>query len=140
MEKPCLIDQNEFPDDDVLLRHLGNAKLAYDNLFEEINENYPLYESEWRFYKDGYNWLLKTKKKSKTIFWIAVFPNLFKTTFYFTDKAGDLIVNSDLGQEYKDQFANGKYYGKIKAISVVIQEPANLDNVKVLIEIKEKLK
>ena len=140
MEKPCLKDQNEYPNDEVLSRYLGEVKNTWDAFIYFLKENYPLFSTEWRYYNDGKNWLFKITKKKKTICWISVFENRFKTTFYFTAKAEELLRSSKLKKEYVDQFINGKNYGKIKGLTVEINEPADLDMTKILIEIKEKVK
>ncbi|MBN2590554.1 MAG: DUF3788 family protein [Sedimentisphaerales bacterium] len=140
MDKPCLNDKDEFPDDEVLSRYLGKTKTVWDSFMEFLNESYPSFTGEWRYYNDGKSWLYKLTKKKKTISWISVWDNMFKTTFYFPDKAEDLIVNSKLKKEYKDKFVNGKKYGKIRGITVEIKKPADLATTKKLIEIKEQLK
>jgi len=136
MNKPCLNDKDEFPDDDVLSRYLGEVKTVWDSFMEFLNETYPSFTGEWRYYNDGKSWLYKLTKKKKTISWISVWDNMFKTTFYFPDKAENLIVNSKLKKEYIDKFVNGKTRG----LTVEIRKPTDLATTKKLIEIKEQLK
>lgn len=140
MEKLSLNDQKEFPDDAVLSQHLGDTKKAWDTLTSMINENHPLYTTEWRYYNDGKSWLFKVTKKKKTICWVAVFDKKFKTTFYFSAKAEVLITGSPLKKEYIDQFVSGRRFGKIRAITVEVKKPADLETTELLMEIKEKLK
>ncbi len=140
MDKPCLNDKAEHPDDEVLSRHLGQAKHAWDSFAELIRESYPLFSCEWRYYNDGKSWLYKITKKKKTVCWVAVFPGLFKTTFYFPDRAEELITASDLKKEYVDQFVHGKRYGKIRGVAVAVKKPADLRATKTLIDIKEQVK
>ena len=140
MDKPCLNDKEEFPDDEVLSRHLGKVKTVWDTFMDFLEESYPSFTGQWRYYNDGKSWLFKLTKKKKTISWISVWDNMFKTTFYFPDKAEELIVNSKLKKEYKDQFVNGKRYGNTRELTVKIKKPADLATTKKLIEIKEQLK
>lgn len=140
MERPCLNDKDEFPDDEVLSRYLGKTKTVWDSFMEFLNETYPSFSGQWRYYNDGKSWLYKLTKKKKTISWISVWNNMFKTTFYFPDKAEDLIVNSKLKKEYIDKFVNGKRYGKTRGLTVEIKKVSDLASTKKLIEIKEKLK
>ena len=140
MEKPALNNPDDYPDDAVIKQHLGDAKTAWDQYAGILRNEYPQFTPEWRYYKDGHAWLCKVTKKKKTIHWIAVFQGYFKTTFYFTEKAADLIKNSNLKQEYIDQFITGKTYGKIKGVSVSVRQPSDLDMTRILIGIKEKLK
>ena len=136
MEKPCLNDEKEYPDDEVLSRHLGKVKNTWDLFIDFINENYPSFSGEWRYYKDGKSWLHKITKKKKTICWISIYKNKFKTAFYFSEKAEELITNSKLEKDYINQFYENKF-GKIRGIIVDIKASADLNPVKTLIEIKE---
>jgi hypothetical protein len=140
MEKPCLNDHNEFPNDEVLSRYLGKVKTTWDLFNNFLSENYPSFSGEWRYYRDGKSWLYKLTKKKKTICWVSIYPNKFKTTFYFSDKVENLITRSNLDQAYMDQFINGKRYGKIRGITVEIKKSTDLNPTKTLIEIKEQLK
>ena len=140
MEKPCLNDKNEYPDDEVLSRYLGKAKNTWDLFMNFLKENYPAFSGEWRYYRDGKSWLYKLTKKKKTISWISICHNKFKTTFYFPDRAEELIKASKLKKEYIDQFIHGKKYGKIRGITVEIKKSTDLNATKALIGIKEKVK
>ncbi|MFC1555520.1 DUF3788 family protein [candidate division KSB1 bacterium] len=140
MEKPCLKDENEYPDDEVLERYLGEVKETWDFFIDFISKDYPAFSGEWRYYNDGKNWLHKITKKKKTICWVSVFHDKFKTTFYFSDKAEQLILESKLEKSFIDQFIHGKRYGKIRGLTVEIKNPLDINTTKILIEIKEQLK
>ena len=140
MEKPCLNNKDEYPNDEILNHYLGKVKIAWDSFSDFINESYPSFSGEWRYYNDGKNWLYKITKKKKTICWVSIYHNLFKTTFYFPDRAEELITKSKLKKEYIDRFIHGKRYGKIRGITVDIKKSTDLDTTKTLIEIKEQLK
>ena len=140
MEKPCLNNPDEYPDDAVLDRHLEETGNVWDAFIKLLKEDYPSISGEWRYYNDGKNWLFKVTKKKKTVCWVAVHSRMFKTAFYFSDRAEDLIIKSKLKKEYIDQFASGKRYGKIRGIIVEVRKPADLKTVRELIEIKEQLK
>lgn len=140
MEKPCLNNKEEYPDDKVLSRHLNKVKDTWDSFIDFISESYPMFSGEWRYYKDGSSWLYKITKKKKTICWVSVYENHFKTTFYFPDKAEEFITASTLRKQYIDQFINGKKYGKIRGITVTIKKPVDVTSTKKLIKIKEQVK
>jgi hypothetical protein len=140
MDKPCLNNKDEYPDDDVLSRHLGGAKCAWDSFFAFLKEDHPSFATEWRYYNDGKSWLCKVIQKKKTVCWVSVWDRLFKTTFYFPDRAEELIATSELAREYVDQFVHGKKYGKIRGVTVAIQKSADLKATKILIGIKERVK
>jgi hypothetical protein len=140
MEKTCLNDKNEYPDDEVLSRYLGKAKNTWDLFMNFLKENYPAFSGEWRYYRDGKSWLYKLTKKKKTISWISIYHNKFKTIFYFPDKVEELIKASKLKKQYIDQFIHGKKYGKIRGITVEIKKATDLNATKTLIDIKEQIK
>ena len=139
MEKPCLNDKDEYPNDEVLRRYLGKVKNTWDSFADLLDESYPSFSREWRYYKDGKNWLYKITKKKKTICWVSIYNNKFKTTFYFPDKAEELITASKLKKAYIDQFIHGKKYGKIRGVTVEIKKSTDLNSIKTLIEIKERV-
>lgn len=140
MEKPCLNNSDEYPDDEVLGRCLGEAKTTWDSFLALINEDHPSFSAEWRYYKDGKSWLYKVTKKKKTICWVSVRSGAFKVGFYFSDKAEELITASKLKKAYVEQFLHGKRYGKIRAVTVVVKKVADLKAISTLIGIKEQLK
>ncbi len=140
MEKPSLNDKNECPNDEVLSRELGKAKGAWDSFIAFIKESHPSFSGEWRYYNDGKSWLCKITKKKKTVCWVSVWPGMFKTGFYFPDRAEDLIKKSKLSKKYVDQFVNGKKYGKIRGVTVEVKKTADLSATKILVEIKEQFK
>ena len=136
MDKPVLKDKEQFPTEEVIFSHIGEAKTHWKKLFAYINSKYPEFSSEWRYYKDGQAWLLKTQKKSKTIFWLSVVENAFLITFYFGDKAEPAILNSEISESLKESFKTGKRYGKIRGITIQIESEDDIDNVQKLVEIR----
>jgi hypothetical protein len=140
MEERCLNNKDEFPNDEVVSRHLGSVKRTWDSFMGLIKEDHPSFSGDWRYYNDGKSWLYKVTKKKRTICWVSVYPSAFKTTFYFPDRAEDLIVASKLKKEYVEQFTQGKKYGKIRGVTVTIEKPADLNATKILIEIEEQVK
>jgi hypothetical protein len=140
MNEPILKDPNEFPDDDVLSRILGRTKKAWDAFMDHLKATHPEATAEWRYYKDGHNWLYKVTKKKKTICWVSVCHHMFRTAFYMGGNAEELIRTSKLQQEYIDQFLHGKRYGKIRAITVDVRKMSDLKATKLLLVIKDQLK
>jgi len=140
VEEPCLNDKTEYPDDKVLKRHLGDAKVAWDSFAVFLEGNYSNYIGEWRYYNDGKSWLYKIAKKTTTICWVSVYSGNFTTTFYFPDRAESLIVNSSLRKKYIEQFVNARRYGKTRGLTVDIRKASDLSTTKKLIAIKEDFK
>ncbi len=81
---------------DKLFREILTEQLykAYEELLKIIPESGLSYE--WRYYNDGKAWLCKITHKKKTVAWLSLWENAFKTTFYFTEKTGAGIKSLDI--------------------------------------------
>ncbi len=140
IEPLVLNDKNVFPSEDILYSVIGDKKSVWQNIMTYVKDNYKDSAGEWRYYNDGKQWLFKMQQKKKTLFWIGVQKDTFRITFYFGDKAGPVIAGSDLPEKLKDDFREGKRYGNIRAITIKVTGPSDLDNICKLIDIKAKLK
>ena len=138
MEKPILKNEEQYPSEEVVYSHIGVNKTLWIQLFEFIHKNHPDFSEEWRYYNDGKNWLKKVTKKSKTIFWLSVFKDTFKITFYLADKAEEHVFNSDISDELKGQFRNGKHYGKIRGLTITFSDIKDIDYAISMIAIRLK--
>jgi hypothetical protein len=135
-----LTDKNIYPTDDYIFSLIGEKKIYWKQIMNHIATNYKDSSGGWNFYNDGKRWLFKMVNKKKTIFWSAILTETFRITFYFGDKAGPLIENSDLPQTIKDGFKTVKRYGLIRPVSFLVNDKDDVENVIKLIEIKHKLK
>ena len=136
MEAPILKDPDQYPTEDVIFSCIGSAKKLWTSFFDYIHQNHPDFSEEWRYYNDGKNWLLKVVRKSKTVFWLSVWENAFKITFYFTDKFEETIHQSGISDELKAQFKNGRHYGKLRALSITFRNQTDIEYAKSIIAIK----
>jgi len=134
MDKPVLGDKNQFPTEEIIFSHLGKTKALWLSFFKYLHTNHPDLSQEWRYYNDGKSWLMKVTRKSKTIFWLSVIPAAFRTTFYLTEKAADVISGSSLPEELKEQFKTGS--GKLRGLTVVFRGKNDIENAKSLLTIK----
>ncbi|MCF7826342.1 MAG: DUF3788 domain-containing protein [Candidatus Marinimicrobia bacterium] len=135
-----LSDPERFPTEEIIFSIIGDSREYWETLFGLVESEHPEFACEWRYYNDGKRWLLKTVKKSKTIFWLSIIQNSFRITFYFGDKAEPQIVASAISQRLRDSFVNGKKFGKIRAISLQIENENDVEDLRKLIELKLKIK
>ena len=135
-----LKDKDQFPTDEIIFSHIGKTKKYWEGVFQFIHEKHPDLSEQWRYYNDGKSWLMKVSHKTKTIFWLSVIKNSFSTTFYFTDKVEELILNSKLSDELKNNFISGKRYNKIRGITINFKNKKDVEYFKTIIEIKLKMK
>lgn len=140
MEQLVLINQNESPTEEIIFSYIGKTKIHWISIFEYFHNKYPEIVEEWRYYKDGKSWLLKIQRKSKTICWVSVLKNKFKMTFYFTDRAESAIVESSISDQLKQQFIEGKYYNKIRGLTITFTSKKDVEFAKTLLEVKFSIK
>jgi hypothetical protein len=139
--EPCVLtDKNQFPTEEVIYSHIGKSKALWLSLFEYIHTNHSDFFEEWRYYNDGKTWLLKVSRKKKTIFWLSVIKDTFRTTFYFSDKAKQAIADSSISDELKDQYTGGKRYNKIRGLTIIYKNKRAVEYAKKLIAIKMSIK
>jgi hypothetical protein len=140
MEPSLLSDAGQYPSEEIIFSHLGKSHAQWIALFNYIHEARPDFSEEWRYYRDGKSWLLKVTCKKKTIFWLSIVKGAFRTTFYFTDKANEDILSSSLSEDLKEKFLDGKQYGKIRGVTIVHTKKQNVEDAKILISIKLRMK
>ncbi len=140
MEPLVLTDKSVYPDDDLIFSIIGRNSVYWKNLLKSIRELYPASEEVWRYYNDGKNWLFRIIFKKKTLFWIGVVADTFRITFYFGDKAEPAIVKSNLPDEIKMDFINGKRYGKLRAITIKVKSQEDIDHALIIAGIKVAIK
>jgi hypothetical protein len=137
----ALSNPNIHPGDELVFSLLGNKKDNWQNILKYLLDNHTDVSWSWNWYNDGKQWLFKVVRKSKTIFWAAILTTCqFRITFYFGEKAEPLILTSGLPGEIKNSYLNGPLFGKIKAVTLLVNSEEDVNTVKELIEIKLKIK
>ncbi|NLT67636.1 MAG: DUF3788 family protein [Acidobacteria bacterium] len=139
MDKAILSDPDQFPSEEIIFSHLGRAKPLWDSLFGYIHAHHPDVTAEWRYYRDAKSWLLKVTHKKKTIFWSSIEEGSFRTTFYFAGKAEEALMASGLTEALKEQFRNAKPGSKIRGITVQYGGNRDLEDAKILIQLKLRM-
>lgn len=140
MDQIILSDKDQFPTEEIIFSHIGKSKAIWESTFNYIHISHPDFTEQWRYYNDGKSWLMKVTKKTNTIFWLSIIPESFTITFYFGDKAEQYIMKSTISDALKDQFKDGKRYGKIRGLTLIMNKKQNVEFVKELISIKLKIK
>ena len=140
VEQHVLSDPNQFPMESIVFSHIQKTKPLWISLFDYIHDVYPDSSEEWRYYRDGKSWLLKMTRKKKTVFWLSILQGSFQTTFYFMDKSGEELMASELSDGLKEQFKRSKPDSKLKGITVRFLSKRDLEDAKILIGIKTRMK
>jgi hypothetical protein len=133
-----LSDKSVVPTDDLIFSIIGINSKHWILLMRKMNEKFPDAVGEWNYYNDGKNWLFKMVRKKKTLFWIGIHSDTFSVTFYLGEKAESAISASKIPDDLKQQYLTGRRFGKIRAISIRVEDSTHIDHVLELCEIKSK--
>jgi hypothetical protein len=133
-----LSDPNIVPDEDLITSLISEKKNIWYSIINYSTATYKGSEPVWNYYKDGKQWLFRVLYRKKTIFWAAILKNDFRVTFYFGDKAEPAIMEADLPESIKNDFLTGKRFGKIRAISMLASETADVSLLCRIIDLKVK--
>jgi hypothetical protein len=139
-EDLVLNDKLIIPTDDYIFSIIGDKKILWQNIMNFVSENYKDISGSWNYYNDGKQWLFKLVQKKKTIFWAGILKDTFRISIWFSDKAESMINESNLPQSIKDDFKKAKKYGSIRAVSIKLYDLTDVDNVLILITIKQNIK
>ena len=135
-EKLVLGDKSVYPSEDILFSIIGDKKIVWQKIMGYVKDNYKNVTEEWRYYNDGKSWLMKVTRKSKTVFWLSVIKGAFRITFYLPHRAEDAIQASSISNELKDMFCKGEHPGKLRGLTVVFRDKADIENAMALIAVK----
>lgn len=140
-EIQLLRDAEITPTMDVLENIVGKDIFSvYEKIYKTITSSEFELNPEWNFYKDGKAWLCKVSYKKKTVFWLSVWDTGIKTGFYFTEKTRSGVLNLAINDEIKQRFESVKLIGKLIPLTLVVENEAQLDDLKKLIVYKKALK
>jgi len=125
---------------DKLFREILSEQICqtYEELLKIVSE--MGLSHEWRYYNDGKAWLCKITHKKKTVAWLSLWGNAFKTGFYFTEKTGAGIESLDINSKIKSSFSTNKPIGKLIPLTLEIDNLTKLNDFRKIAEYKMALK
>ena len=135
-----LRDAAIYPTDEVLMDVLGDVFKVYSLFIETITIDPLSLSVEWRYYNDGKAWLAKVQSKKKTILWLSVWDDLFKITFYFTEKNIEAIAGLNISEAIKVEFCKAKPVGRLIPLILEVREIDQMDDLLTLVRFKKSLK
>lgn len=140
METQLLREEHIFPSSEVLKSALKDSYEVYEELIQTITSIKYGLTIEWNYYKDGKAWLCKVQYKKKTIFWLSVWDQFFKTGFYFTKKNSSGVVTLDIKKSLKEKLSSSKPIGKLIPLTIDLNKKTQLKDVLTIIGYKKSLK
>jgi hypothetical protein len=138
METNILSDESVRPTDELVFSIIGDRELLWKQTMSYLYDNNNDISEAWKYYKDGKSWLFRALKKKKTIFWIRLVDDTFRIAFWFAEKLGPIIVQSELPDRLKEEYKSAKSFNKSRCIYIDMQDSGDLQNVKKLIDLKIK--
>ncbi|MGC9314929.1 MAG: DUF3788 family protein [bacterium] len=139
MDKPVLKDPDVFPDEKVLAEHLAEAYLPFEKFIAAITAPPLELSAEWKYYKDGNNWLCKISFKKKTIIWMSIWDGFFKTTLYFNAKTISGVYGLATRLPVED-FIDRKEGRKFIPVSFDVRDEGIIEDILKVAEYKKSLK
>jgi hypothetical protein len=140
MELMRLKDPQVLPTSEVLAEAMGDSYPVFDELIKTVSSEAFGLTTEWRYYNDGKAWLMKACFKKKTVFWLSVWENHFKTSFYFTEKNCEGIYEMGIDETIKKDFNTQKPIGKLIPLLIIMNQKEQLSDLLKIIEYKKGLK
>lgn len=128
------------PTEKVLEEALGKDIFEVYLILMQIIESEFQLEIQWRFYKDGKEWLCKVIDKKKTIFWLSIWDRFIKISFYFTEKTRWGIYDLQINNQIKDKFKKVEAIGKLIPLILDIEKEEELADLAEIIKYKKNLK
>ena len=138
MEVQLLREQKIFPSREVLQDALGKAYDVWAEFETRITQGDFSLTFEWRFYNDGKSWLCKVCHKKKTVFWLSVWDEGFKTTFFFLERHLAEIAELDISEQIKEDFCRMKPIGKLLPMVINIDKQEQLVDLLKIVKFKSE--
>jgi len=140
MEPIVLTDPNVQPTDELIFSIIGENSLYWQQLIDYLYDHHSDISEQWRFYNDGKSWLYRTLRKKKTIFWVGIQSDTFRVSFFIPDKAEQLVEESELSENVKEEYRNAKRSTFGRSVTIVMRSQEDFEQVVKLAELRMKIK
>ena len=129
-------DKSITPNNKMLETDLANANKYYEAICNFIKKEYGDLKPEWKFYSKKSGWILKLLLKKRNVLFIIPLEGYFKTAFTFGQKATEMVLNSELPQNIKNDLQFAKKYAEGRTFQIDVKNNNDLENILKLISIK----
>ena len=133
--KQLLRDPEQTPNEELFKSILSEQLLQTYQEIQQVFLQYKL-SADWIYYKDGKSWLCKVTHKKKTVVWVSLWENHFKSSFYFTEKNRNGIANLAIDIKLKESFSQAKAIGKLLPFTLILNNVEDLRDFIKLVEYK----
>ncbi|MDD4108255.1 MAG: DUF3788 family protein [Prolixibacteraceae bacterium] len=139
-EIQLLKDPGTEPSDKNLEDVLGQEK--FDIYKELVNHGITRQDLtfEWRYYNDGKAWLCKSVYRKKTVFWLSLWENYIKISFYFTAKTSAGVYDLEISEDIRESLRKSDNTGKLIPLILDIDKREQLSDLWGIVRYKKSLK
>jgi len=136
MDKSIFTEKAHIPLEEDLSQAIGKTYEMWKIIRMYVIEKYPNALEEWNFPGDKYGWSFRIKDKKRTIIYFLPRDGFFKVAFVFGQKATDLILNSPIDKNIKEELMAARIYAEGRGIRINIENEKIVGDIKKLVEIK----
>ncbi len=129
-------DKNLPPDEKVLAIKLAPTYPLWKAIRDWVLDKWPQSLPEWNFPGQKFGWSFRIKDKKRAIIYLLPREGFFKVAFVFGEKATREILESNVSIEVKEQLRQSRPYAEGRGIRITINKEADIQDIKVLTEIK----
>jgi len=124
------------PTDMDLIENLGTTYALWHQIQEFVLDQYPKGLKEWNYPGKKYGYRYRIKDEKRAILYFLPRKNYFEVAFVFGQKATDLILESDISLEIKNELIKARKYAEGRGIRIEVKNDLNITDIKKLVEIK----
>ena len=134
--KSFFADKAKQPTETELKKALNKNFDAWITLAEFTKKLYPKATEEWKFSGEKYGWNFRINDKKRTLVYLLPRDGFFKAAFVFGQKATDVILESNVSHNIKEELKAAKVYAEGRGIRIEVKNKKILNDLKKLVTIK----
>lgn len=129
-------DKITMPDDKMLAGALGKSNRLWQEIKKHLKAEYGELIEEWKFYGQKSDWILKTLRKKRNLFFFIPLEGSLQISFVFGEKAVAAVEKSDLPEELITELKDARKYAEGRGLRIDVKNSTDIENIKKLVEIK----
>ncbi|PKL84519.1 MAG: hypothetical protein CVV22_12510 [Ignavibacteriae bacterium HGW-Ignavibacteriae-1] len=124
------------PTDEDLKLALGESYDIWTRLNDFVLERYPKGILNWNYPGKKWGWNYRIKDKKRAIIYFLPRESYFKVGLVFGQKAFDMIMDSDISEEIKNELQQATKYAEGRGIRIDVKNDKIIPDIMKLVEIK----
>lgn len=124
------------PSDVQVAAALGPAKAAWDQLLNDLAQEFDVTVHEWKCHSPKWGWALRVKRKARTIVWLSPCESGFTVLFILGDKAMQAARRSKLPKRIVEALDAAPKYPEGTGVWLHVKTSRDVGTLKKLAAIK----